>query len=71
MQLVKRKFRLGLGIIFASLGVVYCLGTLIEGFCTNDWLHWSDAVIGLEMCIAGLAMCIDWQHYNFQKRKRL
>lgn len=61
MQLVKRKFRLGLGIIFSGLGAFLFIGSLIAGFAVNEWKGIEEfGIFGLFFCLFGAGMCVEW-----------
>jgi hypothetical protein len=60
LQLVKRKFRLVLGLVFAGLGAFLFIGSLIAGFALNEWRGMEEfGVFGILFCIGGTAMCFE------------
>jgi hypothetical protein len=62
MKLVKRQFRLALGISFATLGVYLLVGSLIAALTeqTNQWAAMREfGVFGVLIIVAGTAMCFE------------
>jgi hypothetical protein len=62
MKLVKRRFRLVLGILFAALGAFLFVGSLIAAMIvqTNRWAAMEEfGVEGVLIIIAGTAMCFE------------
>jgi hypothetical protein len=62
MKMVKRRFRLVLGISFAALGAYLFVGSLIAAFVeqVNRWAAMQEfGVMGVLIVIAGIAMCVE------------
>jgi len=62
MRLVKRRFRLILGVSFAALGACLFIGSLIAAFIDqiNPWASMIQfGVLGFFIVIAGTAMCFE------------
>lgn len=62
MKIVKRKFRLILGILFAALGVFLFIGSLVAALMDqiNPWAAMCEfGIFGIFIVIAGTAMCFE------------
>ena len=62
VKLVKSRFRLGLGIVFAALGAYLFIGSLITALVdqSNRWIALREfGAVGFLIVIAGTAMCFE------------